>query len=62
MFGLVLNTPWMYDLVHNILEPYTILAQIPFTKTKLEKFYMEYKKFYIQPVSPAVKHTYDLES
>lgn len=46
--------------VHNIMEPSKILAQIPFTKTELDKFYMEYKKFYIQSVSPAAKHTYDL--
>ena len=46
--------------VHNIMEPSKILAQIPFTKTEPDKFYMEYKKFYIQSVSPAAKHTYDL--
>ena len=46
--------------VHNIMEPSKILAQIPFTKTELDKFYMEYKKFYIQSVSPAAKHTYHL--
>lgn len=46
--------------VHNIMETSKILAQIPFTKTELDKFYMEYKKFYIQSVSPAAKHTYDL--
>ena len=46
--------------VHNIMEPSKILAQIPFTKTELDKFHMEYKKFYIQSVSPAAKHTYDL--
>lgn len=42
------------------MEPSKILAQIPFTKTELDKFYMEYKKFYIQSVSPAAKHTYHL--
>ena len=46
--------------VHNIMGPSKILAQIPFTKTELDKFYMEYKKFYIQSVSPAAKHTYHL--
>ena len=49
----------MYNSVHNILETYKVLGQVPFTTSKTE-LGKEYKKFYVRLASPAAEPTFDL--